>query len=153
MVKRCFKCGVTKPLDDFYAHPMMKDAHLNKCRTCTKRDTREWEQRQPIDERRKYKNEYIKRPKRRDAMNDYLRLQRVKWPEKIRARAIIDKMLIEGTLKRQPCEVCGTTERIHAHHPDYFKPLEVRWLCAKHHKAEHMRLAKEEENGIRAEAQ
>jgi hypothetical protein len=152
-MKRCFKCGETKALAEFYAHPMMKDGHLNKCKTCTKRDVRNHSIARGPEKEREYRNAYIKTPARRNAMNDYNREQRVKWPEKMRARNIIDKMLIAGTLQRQPCEVCGTTERIHAHHPDYFKPLEVRWLCAKHHKAEHMRLAKEEENGIRAEAQ
>lgn len=43
-----------------------------------------------------------------------------------------------GDLVRQPCEVCGTTTRIHAHHEDHTKPLEVRWLCAEHHHALHM---------------
>jgi hypothetical protein len=149
-MKRCFKCGETKALAEFYAHPMMKDGHLNKCKTCAKRDTRQWAAGQPIEELRKYKNAYIKQRHVLDRMNDYKRRQP---PEKLRARRMIDKLLMKGKLKRQPCEVCGTTERIHAHHPDYFKPLEVRWLCAKHYKAEHMRLAKEEENGIRAEAQ
>jgi len=42
-----------------------------------------------------------------------------------------------GELVKQPCEVCGTTQNVHAHHDDYKKPLEVRWLCAKDHVAWH----------------
>jgi hypothetical protein len=37
-MKRCFKCGKLKPLDDFYKHMAMKDGHLGKCKTCTKLD-------------------------------------------------------------------------------------------------------------------
>jgi len=33
--------------------------------------------------------------------------------------------------------VCGSSEYIHAHHDDYDKPLDVRWLCAAHHKQWH----------------
>ena len=38
---------------------------------------------------------------------------------------------------RQPCEVCGGTVKVDAHHDDYGKPLEVRWLCRSHHNKHH----------------
>lgn len=44
-----------------------------------------------------------------------------------------------GKLEKQPCEVCGTTKNVDAHHDDYEKPLEVRWLCKSHHKLHHLK--------------
>jgi hypothetical protein len=37
--KKCFKCGIVKPLDAYYKHPQMGDGHLNKCKECNKKDT------------------------------------------------------------------------------------------------------------------
>jgi len=37
---------------------------------------------------------------------------------------------------QRPCEVCGSEYTV-AHHEDYSKPLEVRWLCREHHEILH----------------
>ena len=42
-----------------------------------------------------------------------------------------------GILTPQPCEVCGG--KAEAHHPDYNRPGDVRWLCRKHHAQLHAR--------------
>jgi sterol desaturase/sphingolipid hydroxylase (fatty acid hydroxylase superfamily) len=41
-----------------------------------------------------------------------------------------------GKLIRLPCEICGAP-KTDAHHDDYAKPLEIRWLCRSHHREHH----------------
>lgn len=57
---------------------------------------------------------------------------RAKYPEKYRARNKTYAALKSGALVRKPCVVCGA-EKVDAHHPDYSKPLEVIWVCRRHH--------------------
>lgn len=41
-----------------------------------------------------------------------------------------------GRLKKKPCAVCGD-DKVHKHHPNPYKPLEVVHLCPLHHKEAH----------------
>lgn len=56
------------------------------------------------------------------------------------ARVVAYSAIKKGILIREPCEVCGAygidengKNVIVAHHDDYNKPLDVRWLCYEHH--------------------
>jgi len=63
--------------------------------------------------------------------------EQVRDKEKIYARKQAQHAIRTGQLTRQPCEVCFTIANIHAHHDDYTKPLDVRWLCETHHNEHH----------------
>jgi hypothetical protein len=65
-----------------------------------------------------------------------------KTSKEVRARSKAYYAIRAGDLIPQPCEVCGATKHIHAHHDDYDKPLEVRWLCSPHHHEAHGRTAR-----------
>ncbi len=62
--------------------------------------------------------------------------QKEKYPERLKARELAYTAFRRGKLKKSACEVCGDLES-EAHHDDYSRPLDVRWLCPKHHRVEH----------------
>ena len=73
---------------------------------------------------------------------DRARGYRPSAPEKERARTAVKVALLAGTLERQPCEVgVDCAGRIEAHHDDYSRPLNVRWLCRRHHGEAHRLVA------------
>ena len=53
-----------------------------------------------------------------------------------RAHSIVAVAMHDGTLKQEPCELCGDPKAV-AHHDDYSRPLDVRWLCRSHHTLVH----------------
>lgn len=63
-----------------------------------------------------------------------------KHPTHHAARVEVQKAIKRGDLVRKPCEVCDEP-KTQGHHDDYSKPLVVRWLCHKHHRAVHYKNA------------
>lgn len=55
----------------------------------------------------------------------------------LEAYRAVNAALSSGKIRRQQCERCDAVGE--AHHDDYSKPLEIRWLCHKHHTEEHGR--------------
>lgn len=66
----------------------------------------------------------------------YKRRFAAKNPEKVRAHNLVAYAKAVGKLVPQPCEECGAAQA-HAHHEDYSKPLEVRWVCQLCHNRHH----------------
>lgn len=69
-----------------------------------------------------------------------IRQARSKFPDRNLARRKTEAAIRGGKLIKQPCERCGVSDNIHAHHEDYSLPLQVMWLCTKHHAERHMEL-------------
>ena len=72
----------------------------------------------------------------------YNRRYNKRYPEKRAAHKAVERALVRGEMARGACEKCGNG-RTHAHHDDYSRPLDVRWLCSPCHKAEHLMMAAE----------
>lgn len=58
---------------------------------------------------------------------------------KDRVRSLTRSYISRGILIKGTCEACGTNENIDAHHDDYAKPMDIRWLCKKHHREHHLK--------------
>ena len=133
--KKCFKFGKEKSIDDFYVHKEMADGHLNKCKECTKKDTAK-NYRDNIVHYVEYEKERSKRPERKRKNREYIRRMKKKNPERFLACNKVSNAIRDGRLEREPCVICGESNT-EAHHEDYSKPLDVVWLCRKHHLAIH----------------
>jgi len=110
----------------------MKDGHLNKCKKCTKNDVNK-HRKENIDKIREYdRNRFQNDSDRRAYSYARAKTDRIKFPEKYKARTAVSNAIRDKKLKKMPCCVCGS-EKSQAHHEDYSRPLDVIWLCVIHH--------------------
>lgn len=112
----CYKCGKLKEDE--------KHGYCNACHAANDRERRRANKQFPgflEAERQKH----LERSKT-DPIYVYKRA----------VRGFTNARINTGVLVRFPCEVCGVT-KVDAHHDDYGKPLDVRWLCRKHHNEHH----------------
>lgn len=99
------------------------------------RDKQRWQAYQQTDAYKEYQRRY--RDENRVTLNRknlerYHASDKTKW----RAREAVAAALRRGDLKRESCLFCDDP-KVHAHHHDYDKPLDVTWLCAIHHGLAH----------------
>lgn len=139
-MKTCFKCGIEKPLSEFYRHPRMADGHVNKCKECNKLDNLK-NRRSKEEYYRNYDCQRAKLPHRKEKSLLIGKRRNAQVDGYMAAHNAVARALKRGLLERQPCQMCGTTNHVHAHHDDYSLPLEVMWLCPVHHRARHEFLA------------
>ena len=136
--KSCFKCVVTKPHSEFYRHLQMGDRLLGKCKECTKSDVMA-RYRLTIENRREYERVRSRRPERKLKALEYQRRRRIRNKQKCSAYWKVAFAVSVGKIDRRPCVVCEDPNS-EAHHADYSKPLDVQWLCFKHHRQLHGQL-------------
>ena len=136
-MKVCTKCAVSRPLDDYYRHPMANDGHSGKCIECTKADARA-NRAARLEYYRAYDRSRNRDPDRVAARADYQRTNSRRYPEtnpqKKNARTTLGNTIRDGNAIRPPlCEICGISCEPHGHHDDYSKPLDVIWCCSPCH--------------------
>lgn len=109
----CSRCKRLRPTSSFNKRTTLGNGLQSYCKDCTRKYQR-------------LNNNY--RITHRKAEKSYI----VRNPNKIRAHQFIARAVRTGKLAKLTCEVCGNFLS-EAHHFDYSKPLEVWWLCKKHH--------------------
>ena len=137
-MKICFKCNIEKPLTEYYKHKQMTDGHLNKCKDCTKSDTKNASEKNLSTPENKLKEQARQREKYHrlkyrekhkptkemsiKAMNNY----RIKFPEKYKAK-IKSQRMIKPFVNAE------------AHHWSYniLDAKDVIWLSKKDHSTAH----------------
>ena len=132
-MKLCRTCNTEKNESEFHMRKASKDGLSPKCKACAKA----------------YDDARLKDPKRMEMRRLYQKTEKGKeahsracknWVEKNQvkraAHILVGNRIRSGDLIKQTCEVCGCKDT-HAHHDDYAKPLEVRWLCDEHHNEWH----------------
>lgn len=127
--KRCWRCKQQKPCDQFYRDAHRTDGLSSKCKACNAALNYAWRHANP-ERYARQQARWVR--KNRDKKRHYVAKYRRSNPEKFRARSAIRRVVSNEKMERQPCEVCGYFPA-EAHHDDYKRPLDVRWLCLTHH--------------------
>ena len=132
-MKQCSKCKRHLELLEFYRASTKADGHQNKCKSCARQD---------VEKRWKHNKQDLNWVlSERKRKREYLQKDKIKFPEKKKARTIVQVELRSGRIHRHPCFVCGN--KAEAHHEDYSKPLDIIWLCRKHHAERHIEINEE----------
>ena len=150
--KKCSKCKEVKPIHDFHKARKRKDGLGSYCKLCgcrnsavmrSKYHTRNVSIKTHTGDKKCIKcnevksvDNFFKDISCKDGLYsickpcDYDRKRNAK-NHKSAAREKVGIAIKRGVLQSQPCIVCG--HKAEAHHSDYSKPLDVDWLCRKHH--------------------
>jgi len=115
-------------------------SHLEKERKHSREYGRKYRQNNP-DKMAEYKHKWQQNNQEhiRNYRSEYGKIYR-KLPYvqiKTKARNILNRAVNSGRIKKETCEVRGCLEAVEAHHDDYNKPLNIRWLCIRHHNEFH----------------
>jgi len=127
-LKHCTWCKVDKEYTEFRHDKSRKGGFSNRCKTCDNLNRLKYPERKGRSTKR-----YLQMKEKIKALNNEYKK---KYPERIKAHGIYRKALKQGLIVKKPCQECGNPKSM-GHHEDYSKPLEVWWLCARHHRLWH----------------
>ena len=110
--KKCPKCQRDLPVSEFHKSVWRKDGLYSYCRDCNTIRMR------------------LFRKTHRQLINENGRKSRIKYPERQRCRSKANYFIKGNEL----CSIKGCNRLGEKHHPDYNNPLQIIWLCRRHHR-------------------
>lgn len=127
--KTCSRCGVEKQLSKFQVRRASADGLTASCKECLAAyDKSRANNPNRVAAREVYRRTDAFRVSHGAASKKYIESNRVRR----KAWIAVGNAIRDGILIKQPCHICGELE-VEGHHPDYSAPLDVVWLCTKHH--------------------
>ena len=136
-MKKCSGCKEEKMESAFHVDRSKGEGLQGYCKDCVAiymRDYRRSRKTEIQEQGREYNQTPAGKERRKRGDKNY----RKKFPEKIKAINVVNHAIREGKICRPLiCKKCGEQGKVQAHHPDYSKPLEVKWLCVPCHVKKH----------------
>lgn len=130
---QCSSCGRYLDKNEFYKDKRNEIGIKSHCKSCHCKDII-----RTCDRDKKREYEKLRARKIRRDNPEYLRaMERQRKRDcsiKTIARNKLNAAVKQGIVKKASiCENCKNERRLTAHHTDYNKPLDVRWLCYECH--------------------
>lgn len=137
-MKTCSRCKEEKSLSLYRKNKSKVDGYDYMCKKCRNRYDREWRKgkgkvkyytyHRKYESTSKYKNKkkkYRRKPEVMERQRVRVKEDYKKYPEKMKARHLASRLSSPTN-----CERCKKkNKKLHKHHYDYSKPLDVIFLC------------------------
>ena len=137
-IKVCTKCGIEKELEGFSLRRDSKDGRMASCILCRRvsNQKRYSENKEKIKASHKvYREshrEEIKAHRKTDSYRESDKRSRLKAQNACRSRNYFHRNR-HNIAVPETCSRCPSSNRVEAHHDDYNKPMEVKFLCQTCH--------------------
>lgn len=145
-MKACRRCSRTLSTDLFSKNKSKKSGLADWCKECMSNYCNQYGARPEIRAmaRDRYKQKYASDSQYRQSIYLSVKAKIKKMgPEYQAAHWAIHSGLKSGAItKPTKCQRCPASGKLHAHHDDHSRPLEVMWLCPICHAARHKELGR-----------
>ena len=133
--KVCGVCQRSLDVDRFYRKTASPDGLASPCKACQARyDRGRLHAPHRIEARRIYAGTARGKAAKEIGSGNWISAN----PAKYFAHNAVSNALRDGRIfKPTSCSACGGGKNVAAHHDDYDRPLDVRWLCVPCHAAHH----------------